>query len=88
MSLRETVSEVSGKEFIEDSSQEIGFFKCRGYEDSFKSKGGVWMLESWCKKLRQSNDTSKQTPNVPSSSNVGNKTNKANVSKIKVKDHR
>ena len=38
MSHRGTVIEVSGKEFIENSSQEKGFYKCKGCEDSFKSK--------------------------------------------------
>ena len=37
------------------------------------------MHESWCKKFKQRNGTSKQTTNVSSTSNVRNKTNKANA---------
>ena len=38
VSQRGTVIELSDKEFIEGSSQEKGFYKCNGFEDSFKSK--------------------------------------------------
>lgn len=37
------------------------------------------MHESWCKKLKQRNDTSKQKTNVSSTTNVRNETNKANA---------
>ena len=37
------------------------------------------MHKSWCKKLKQRNDTSKQKTNVSSTTNVRNETNKANV---------
>lgn len=56
-----------------------GFYKCKGCEDNFKSKAGRCMHESWCKKFKQRNGTSKQTTNVSSTSNVRNKTNKANA---------
>ena len=37
------------------------------------------MHESWCKKLKQGNDTSKEITNASSTSNVRNETNIANV---------
>ena len=37
------------------------------------------MHNSWCKKLKQRNDTSKQKTNVSSTTNVRNETNNANA---------
>ena len=51
----------------------------RCFKGCFKSKAGLCMHESWCIKLKQRNDTSKQTTNVSSTSNVGNETNKVNA---------
>ena len=80
VSHRGTVTEVSGKEFIEESSQEKGFFiNEKDAKIASKVKQGLNMHKSWCKKLKQCNDTNKQTKNVSSSSNVGNETNKANT---------
>ena len=63
MNHTEKVIEVTGKECVEDSSHERGFFKCKGSE-GFKSKVGLCMHESWCKKLKQHNDTNKQATNT------------------------
>ena len=78
MSHRRTVIEVSVNKFIEDRSQEKGFHKCKRCEDSFKIKAGLCMHESWYNKLKQCNDTSKQTTNVSFTSNAGDENNKAN----------
>ena len=51
----------------------------RCFKGCFQSKAGLYMHESWCKKLKQRNDTSKQTTNVSSTTNIGNETNKANA---------
>ena len=54
-------------------------------EDSFKSKTGPWKHMCWCKKLKQRNDSSKQTKNLSSTLNAGNETKKANAeSKSKI----
>ena len=81
MSNRGTITEVYGKEFIEDSS-----INAKDAKIASKIKSGFECTnESWCKKLKQRNDTSKQTANVSSTSNVGNETNKANAeSKSKI----